>query len=192
MTTAETVLGVPATPPAAAPAGTPAGETPPAADWATLFAGEDPAKVKEALGHARTWESRAKENGTAAAELAALRDTTRTAEQKLADERAATAGKLTAAEVRAARLSVALAKGLTVGQAGRLVGTTEAEMLADADALLAEFRGTQTPEQVAAAAETARRAALVNPLTGSTPGTPPGLNEDSLLEALKGALNIAD
>jgi hypothetical protein len=171
--------------------GAPAGDAPPApTDWATLFAGEDPAKVKDALGHARSWEARAKENAKAAEELAALRDTTRTAEQKIADERAATSGRLTAAEATAMRYSVALEMGLTKSQAARLIGNTEDELKADAAVLRAEMGTGKSAAEIAAEAEAARRAALVNEGHGRQAGNPPGLNEDSLLEALKGALSI--
>ncbi|SDP09488.1 hypothetical protein SAMN04515671_2924 [Nakamurella panacisegetis] len=177
--------------------GKPAGDAPPAGDalppatWETLFAGKDPAAVAAELAQAKTWEAQATAGSTAAAELAALRDTTRSAEQKRADAEAANARKLSTAELTGLRYSVALDKGLTRGQAARLVGSTEAELMADADVLLSEFGGKQTPEEIAAAAELARRANLQNPTLGKTPAAP-GLNEDSLLNALKGALNISD
>lgn len=46
---------------------------------------------------------------------------------------------------RADRLEVALDKGLTLGQAKRLVGTTKEELAADADELLAELGEVKTP-----------------------------------------------
>lgn len=54
---------------------------------------------------------------------------TATEQQKRAD----------AAEARALRLEVATAKGLTPGQAKRLVGTTQEELEADADEILADL-----------------------------------------------------
>jgi hypothetical protein len=61
-------------------------------------------------------------------------------EQELAAERAATAETTAANATReAARLRVALSKGLTETQAKRLVGETQEELEADADELLASF-----------------------------------------------------
>src|SRR5581483_4560563 len=63
------------------------------------------------------------------------------------NERATTAEqKAAAAEREAARLKVALKKGLTEAQAKRLVGDTEEEMEADADDLLASFKPSDEPD----------------------------------------------
>lgn len=89
-------------------------------------------------GHARTWEDRAKENKTAAEQLAELKKAELTETERL---------KLELDEVRAERerdakalllANVAAAKGVP---AALLTGSTQEELEAAADALLA-FRGT--------------------------------------------------
>ena len=68
-------------------------------------------------------------------------DSQKTDQQKL-EERASNAEKKAAdLEPEVLRLRVALRKGLTLTQAKRLVGDTEEELEADADELLADFRG---------------------------------------------------
>lgn len=92
---------------------------------------------------ARKWETRAKENSTAAAKLAEIEEAKKSNEQRL-EERATAAEKLAADRaLDAARATIALDKGLTASQAKRLVGTTEEELSADADELLADL-GTKT------------------------------------------------
>jgi hypothetical protein len=54
-------------------------------------------------------------------------------------------GELTPTQLKAARYSVALDKGLTKAQARRLVGTTKDELLADADVLLADLKNAPKP-----------------------------------------------
>lgn len=68
----------PATPPEA-PA---QGPSESAQSWDHLFAGENPAKVRDALEHAREWERRAKDNKSAADELARIKDAQRTDAEK--------------------------------------------------------------------------------------------------------------
>jgi hypothetical protein len=68
---------------------------------------------------------------------------------KLRDEVAKLAKERDDHATRALRLEIATAKGLTVGQAKRLVGTTKEELEADAEELLADFTpanpgGTET------------------------------------------------
>lgn len=87
----------------------------------------------------RKWETRAKENSTAAAQLAAIEEEKKTAEERL-EERATKAEKdLADALLERARAVVALDKGLTASQAKRLVGSTPEELAADADELLADL-----------------------------------------------------
>jgi hypothetical protein len=104
---------------------------------------EKPAKVEpDWKAEARKWESRAKENSTAAAKLAEIEEAKKTNEQKL-EERATAAEKLAAdRSLEADRALVALDKGLTASQAKRLVGTTREELEADADELLADLGPT--------------------------------------------------
>jgi hypothetical protein len=58
------------------------------------------------------------------------------------EKRAAADARADAAELRATRLEVAHAKGLTPAQAKRLVGTTREELEADADEVLRDFPTT--------------------------------------------------
>lgn len=77
----------------------------------------------------------------------ALKQSTQTEQERAVDEARTTAvteatGPLTLAN---ARLEVALDKGLTKTQAARLIGTTAAELVADADRFLEEI-GQQAPK----------------------------------------------
>lgn len=112
----------------------------------TKPAGEPPAETKpdDQLGD------------TGKKALAAERDARKAAEKELAkyrkaeqdradadkteaEKRAAAEQRATDAELRATRLEVAHAKGLTPAQAKRLVGSTQAEIEADADEILRDF-----------------------------------------------------
>lgn len=129
MTTTPTTPADPAQPPA--PAQAPP-EAPPAAPE------EKPEPDWKA--ESRKWESRAKENLEKAKQYDALEEAKKTEQQRL-EERAAKAEQdHQAAQTEAARLRVALEKGLTPAQAKRLVGTTEEELSADADELLADLQ----------------------------------------------------
>lgn len=92
--------------------------------------------------------------------LAAERDARKAAEKELAkyrkaeqekaeadkteaEKRAAAEQRAADAELRATRLEVAHAKGLTPAQAKRLVGTTKEELEADADEILRDFPTAQ-------------------------------------------------
>lgn len=61
--------------------------------------------------------------------------------EKLTEDRDTHKSRADKAEAELARYRVAAAKGLTPGQAKRLVGTTEEELSADADELLADLGG---------------------------------------------------
>lgn len=61
------------------------------------------------------------------------------ADKTEAEKRAAAEQRAAEAELRATRLEVAHAKGLTPAQAKRLVGTTKEELEADADEILRDF-----------------------------------------------------
>lgn len=67
-------------------------------------------------------------------------DSTKSEQEKAAERAAAAEEKAATAARDAARLRVALDKGLTVAQAKRLVGETEEELAADADELLSTFK----------------------------------------------------
>lgn len=99
---------------------------------------------------ARKWENRAKENKTAAEELAAIKESQKTEAQKLEDRATAAEKALSDKTLEAERALVALEKGLTPSQAKRLIGTTREELAADADEIVAEFVTTSKPGQVRA------------------------------------------
>lgn len=86
---------------------------------------------------AREWERRSKENKTAADELAAIRDSQKSAEQKTAEALAAAQSEAGTFRAQALRYEVAAAKGLDLTLASRLTGSTKEELEADADALMA-------------------------------------------------------
>ena len=71
--------------------------------WEEAFKGEDPAKVRKALDHAREWEKRAKENADAVKRLADIEEAKKTEEQKASDRLKAIEDRATAAERRAIR-----------------------------------------------------------------------------------------
>lgn len=81
----------------------------------------------------------------AADKLAEIEDSTKSETEKATAAAAAAEQRATAAELEAARLRVAVTKGLTAGQARRLVGTTEDELSSDADEMLSEIKGSGHP-----------------------------------------------
>lgn len=147
--------------PAATPAPTPAPPT-------------DPPKETDWKAEARKWEERAKENKKALDdakpkldEWDRLRAASQTELEKAQELAAQTAKErddaaTTLAQERSERLrlKVALDKSLPATLAARLQGTTEEEMAADADALLALLpKGSTIPKP--------------NPAQGSSAGGPP-------------------
>lgn len=100
---------------------------------------DDKAEVEKWKGLARKHEADAKKNAAAAKRLEELEAAKKTDAEKAADAQKAAEGRATAAEKEAARLRVALRKGLTEAHAKRLVGETEEELEADADDLLSTF-----------------------------------------------------
>lgn len=93
------------------------------------------------VAEARKWEKRAKDNSDAAARLKELEDAQKSEADKLKERIA----ELEPTAKEAARLRVALDKGLTAKQARRLSGETEEELSADADDLLEDL-GTPKPK----------------------------------------------
>lgn len=120
----------PPTPPAPTPP-TPPTPAPPA---------QDPPKHEvDWKAEARKHEQRAKDNAQKAKDYDALVESQKTEAQRLQDRADQAERDLAASRVEALRLRVAAEKGLTPKQAARLQGTTEDELNADADDLLAEF-----------------------------------------------------
>lgn len=98
---------------------------------------------KQAIDRMKTERNSARnELKTVNAELAKYRKAEQDradADKSEAEKRAASDARAEAAELRATRLEVAHAKGLTPAQAKRLVGSTQAEIEADADEILRDF-----------------------------------------------------
>lgn len=111
---------------------TPAPETEPKPEPEPSTPAQDDTDWK---AEARKWEKRAKDNSDAAARLKEIEDSKKSEVERL-QERIA---ELEPASKEAARLRVALRKGLTETQAKRLVGDTEEDLEQDADELLATF-----------------------------------------------------
>ncbi|MDJ0338259.1 hypothetical protein [Cryobacterium sp. PH31-O1] len=119
---------------------------------AALTVEELTAKLEAAIGHSRTWESRAKANSTAAEKLAAIELEKLSDTEKLQKQLADLTAERDLANGSALRSTVAAAKGVP---AALLSGSTEDELNASADALLA-FRGAVTPPANDAAASGAK------------------------------------
>ena len=118
--------------------------TEPATDTATIEPAADTAAATDSASELEKWkalarkhEARAKENKTAAEELAAIREAQKSDAEKAAERLAAAEKKAVDLELKVLRADVAQAKGVP---AGLLSGSTEDELNAAADALLA-FRG---------------------------------------------------
>jgi hypothetical protein len=97
---------------------------------------ELPPEVKRALTKAN------KEAEQLRLKLKEFEDRDKTEQQKLTEAHQAAEQRAAAAELRALRLEVAADKGLTAGQAKRLVGTTREELEADAEDIQREFPAT--------------------------------------------------
>lgn len=137
------------------------------------------AKETDWKAEARKWESRAKENlaaakanDDAAKRLAELEESQKTEAQKTQERLEAAERELSETKLKAARAEVAAAKGVP---AGLLSGSTQEELEASADALIA-FRGEQEPQR------------LIVPSEGKSPDL--ALNGDGLEAALKKAIGV--
>jgi len=143
---------------------------------------DDTSEAEKWKALARKHEAQAKANADAARKLAALEEAGKTEAQKAADTAAEDKAARVAAEARADRLEVAMAKGLTPGQAKRLQGATRAELEADADDLLESFPAAEPPRPPPNGKPTER-------LSGGGDPTLP-LNGDPLEQALRQKLGI--
>lgn len=141
--------------------------------------GETQAQEIDWKAESRKWEARAKENLTAAKanegaaqRLAEIEESQKTEAQKLQEERDQAKADLAAERTARLRAEVAAEKGIP---ANLLSGSTQEELEASADALLA-FRGAQEPQK------------LYVPNEGKSPDLP--LNGDGLENKIKQALGI--
>jgi hypothetical protein len=129
---------------------------------------------------AREQEKRAKENAAAATRLSELEAANLSESERATRRIADLEAELSKAQGAAVRRSVALAKGLPAELVDRLQGDSEAEIEADADALLAVLAlrapqsGTPRPD----------------PSQGARNGTATQLNSDGLEGALRSKLGI--
>lgn len=89
----------------------------------------------------RDAEAKLKELEPLATKAKELEDAAKSETQKLTEDRDGHKTRADKAELDAMRYRVALDKGLTATQAKRLVGSTEEELAADADDLIASFGG---------------------------------------------------
>jgi hypothetical protein len=101
------------------------------------------AEVEKWKALSRKNEEQAKANAEAARRLAELEESQKTDQQKLADTNKALEDRARKAELESCRMRVAIRKGLTEAQVKRLLGTTEEELEADADELVAAFKGAE-------------------------------------------------
>jgi hypothetical protein len=100
----------------------------------------DPAKAWSLIQNLRSDIAKFKaERDQAVAKVQQFEDATKTEQQRTEEARLTAERTASNATLEAARLRVALKKGLTDSQAKRLVGETEEELEADADELLESF-----------------------------------------------------
>jgi hypothetical protein len=130
---------------------------------------------------AREQEQRAKANADAANRLKEFEDRDKTEAQKLAERAEAAERRVAEIEAHAIRLEVAAEKGLTPAQAKRLVGSTRAELEADADELLETFKPAAPAEEPVG---------LPSLDLGTRGSAPLPLNGDPLEQALRKSLGI--
>lgn len=121
-------------------------------------------------------EQRAKANADAAARLAEIEEAQKSAEQKAEEARLAAETRAQDAEVKAMRLEVALDKGIPGHLRGYVQGTTQEEIEASADKVLADFQAAKAPTAAGSIDQGAR--------------TSMALNGDPLLDSLKHTLGI--
>lgn len=103
------------------------------------------AKIAKANSEAQGLRKRLKELEAKAAKLDELEDAKKSEAERLAETQRSLEDRASKAEADTARLRIAIKKGLTETQAKRLIGSTEEELEADADDLLASFKSPDEP-----------------------------------------------
>lgn len=178
-------------PPEQLPTTPPEGNPPPAAPAPPAPAAPEPlapaAQPAEPdwKTEARKWERLAKTNKDAADKLAALEDSKKTETEKLTERATAAETRAAEAESKALRLEVAAAKGLTQAQAKRLVGSTQAELEADADELLASFGTTPSGDTTGGKGSGKGRTPVEKLRPGALPNAPAPTLADQIAAAEK-------
>lgn len=115
------------------------------------------AAITKANGEAAKYRTRVRELEPKASEYDKLAEAQKSEQQKAAEAQRAAEARAAQAETEAARLRVALVKGLPADLASRLVGSTDEELAADADRLLALVKvAPQTPSFDGGAQQTAQ------------------------------------
>ncbi|MEV4739798.1 hypothetical protein [Streptomyces sp. NPDC049555] len=121
----------------------------PAAQDGELRPWEDPdaarAEIERLTAELTARTTRVAELEPAAAELHEIREAGKSEAQRLTERAEAAERQADQARVELIRTQVAHAKGLTPGQAARLVGTTQEELEADADAFLSDLTPATDP-----------------------------------------------
>jgi hypothetical protein len=138
----------------------------------------EPAQEPDWKAEARKWEKRAKDNSDAAARLKEVEDAQKTDADRQAERVAELESTAKTSTLEAARLRVALRKGLTETQAKRLVGDTEEDLETDADELLATFASPEDDGQQPGRRPQER----LRP--GATPSGEPEKSPEELAEAV--------
>jgi hypothetical protein len=169
---------------AADPAGDPpaGGDDPVNADPADPGKGDegkfDAERAKAALNKKNSENAnlrkRLKELEPLAEEAKQLKEASRSESEKLTDAKTTAEKDAASAKAEAARLRVALKKGLTEVQAKRLIGETEEELEADADELLASFKKDDDPKSGDDPKDDPKRV----PKEKTTPGSVPEVNPE--------------
>lgn len=148
---------------------------------ATTTAVEAPAQdATDWKAEARKWESRAKENSTAASRLAEIEESKKSETQKLQEQLTAFQERATTAERDRERLAVIAKHGIPEEYHDLVHG-------ADAESLAASAAKVQALITATAAPQT--EASFVIPSEGGSPAL--ALNSDGIESALRKALGIA-
>lgn len=117
----------------------------PSTDTDTFDADRAKAKIAKANAEAQNLRKRLKELEPLATRAKELEDANKSETEKLNERTAAAEKTASTATNELMRLRVAMRKGLTEKQASRLVGSSEEELEADADDLLADFGSSKKP-----------------------------------------------
>lgn len=141
-----------------------------------------PAQETDWKAEARKWESRAKENRTAAEELQQLKDAEKSELQRATEAAEAAQRELAASKSEAARLRIAAKHGIGEDHLDLLTGANEDELEAKAEKL-AKLITTPTTQ------EPARKGAWApfDPDEGKSPKSLPGNPADRFASALDDA-----
>lgn len=131
------------------------------------------------VAEARKWEKQAKSNADAAKRLQELEEAQKSDEQKQQERLAELETSAKTSTLEAARLRVALRKGLTETQAKRLVGDSEEDLEADADELMATFAPANGEEPSGPSRRPQER---LRP--GATPSAEPEKSPEELVDAV--------